>query len=193
MTVTVDVTNTGSVAGKEIVQVYVHDQESSISRPIKELKSFAKVALEPGETKTVTITLDFRAFAFYHPRYRAWITEDGAFDILFGASSQDIRHTVTTTLKSSIQLPCILDRESTLKEWIEDPRGFQVIQPLLEQMQTHVEEMFGGDEGIGMDAIGFISDMPLGNLLMFVQDTLPTPVEEMVAGLLQQAHAVELE
>jgi beta-glucosidase len=193
LTVTVDVTNTGSVAGKEIVQVYVHDQESSISRPIKELKSFAKVALEPGETKTVTITLDFRAFAFYHPRYRAWITEDGDFDILFGASSQDIRHTVTTTIKSSIQLPCILDRESTLKEWIEDPRGFQVIQPLLEQMQTHVEEMFGGDEGIGMDAIGFISDMPLGNLLMFVQDTLPTPVEEMVAGLLQQAHAVDLE
>ena len=68
-----------------------------------------------------------------------------------------------------------------------------MIQPLLEQMQTHVEEMFGGDEGIGMDAIGFISDMPLGNLLMFVQDTLPTPVEEAVAGLLQQAHAVELE
>lgn len=193
LTVTLDVTNTGSVAGKEIVQVYVHDQEASISRPIKELKGFAKVALEPGETKTIAITLDFRAFAFYHPGYRAWITEDGDFDILFGASSQDIRHTVTTTLKSSIQLPCILDHSSTLKEWIEDPRGWVVIQPLLEQMQTHVDEMFGGDDGIGMDATGFISDMPLPSLLMFVQDTLPTPVEEMVAGLLQQAHAVELE
>lgn len=69
VTVSVDVTNTGRVAGKEIVQVYVHDQQSTLTRPPKELKGFAKVALEPGETKTVSIPLDFRAFAYYHPAY----------------------------------------------------------------------------------------------------------------------------
>jgi beta-glucosidase len=75
--VSVDVTNTGQVAGQEIVQVYVHDQQASLSRPVKELKGFAKVALEPGQTKTVQIPLDFRSFAFYHPKHKSWITEDG--------------------------------------------------------------------------------------------------------------------
>ena len=60
VTVSVDVTNTGPVAGKEVVQVYVHDRKSRLARPPKELKGFAKVALAPGETKTVTINLDFR-------------------------------------------------------------------------------------------------------------------------------------
>ena len=77
VTVSVDVTNTGCAAGKEIVQVYVHDRESGLARPEKELKGFAKVALAPGETKTVTIPLDFRAFAYYHPGYGQWIAEPG--------------------------------------------------------------------------------------------------------------------
>ncbi len=82
LTVSVDVTNTGKVAGKEVVQVYVHDRKSRLVRPPKELKGFAKVELQPGETKTVTLALDFRAFAYYHPAYKQWITEDGEFDIL---------------------------------------------------------------------------------------------------------------
>ncbi len=69
LTVSVDVTNTGKVAGKEIVQVYVHDRQSRLVRPPKELKGFAKVELQPGETKTVSIPLDFRSFAYYHPAY----------------------------------------------------------------------------------------------------------------------------
>ncbi len=97
LTVSVDVTNTGKMAGKEVVQVYVHDHKSRLVRPPKELKGFAKVALQPGETKTVNVSLDFRAFAYYHPAYRQWITEDGEFDILIGASSADIRCTKTVT------------------------------------------------------------------------------------------------
>ncbi len=89
VTVLVDVTNTGQVAGKEIVQVYVRDPESRLIRPVKELKGFAKLDLQPGETKTASITLDSRAFAYYDPAYRQWITEDGEFDILVGASSAD--------------------------------------------------------------------------------------------------------
>jgi len=91
LAVTVDVTNTGKFAGKEIVQVYVHDQKSGLVRPPKELKGFAKVELQPGETKSVSIRLDFRAFAYYHPEYKQWITEDGDFDILIAASAADIR------------------------------------------------------------------------------------------------------
>jgi len=82
LTVSVDVTNTGPVAGKETVQVYVHDQKSRLVRPPKELKGFAKVELQPGETKTVTTQLDLRAFAYYHPAYKQWITESGEFEYL---------------------------------------------------------------------------------------------------------------
>ena len=67
VTVSVDVTNTGCVAGKEVVQVYVHDRAAQLVRPEKELKGFAKVALEPGETQTVAIPLDLRSFAYWHP------------------------------------------------------------------------------------------------------------------------------
>ena len=111
LTVSVEVTNTGKMTGKEVIQVYVHDHKSRLVRPVKELKGFAKVELQPGETKTVTVFLDFRAFAYYHPAYRQWITEDGEFDILIGASSTDIHCTSTVTLHSTLELPSILHRE----------------------------------------------------------------------------------
>lgn len=89
--VALTVKNTGSVAGQEVVQVYVADKEASLPRPPKELKAFQKVALAPGETKTLNFTLDERAFAFYDPYQAKWVVEPGAFSILVGASSQDIR------------------------------------------------------------------------------------------------------
>ena len=67
------------------MQVYVHDRQAGLVRPPKKLKGFAKIALQPGETSTVTIALDFRAFAYYHPAYKQWITESGEFDLLIGA------------------------------------------------------------------------------------------------------------
>lgn len=83
--------NTGTMAGKEIAQVYVRDVESTIFRPDKELKEFVKVSLEPGEEKVVRISLDSRAFAFYDARSGKWKVESGEFEILVGASSRDIR------------------------------------------------------------------------------------------------------
>ena len=189
LTVSVDVTNTGPVAGKEIVQVYVRDHKARLVRPLKELKGFAKVALQPGETKTVSVTLDFRAFAYYHPTYGQWITEDGAFDILIGASSADIRCVRTVTLKSTLELPCVLNRESTLREWLEDPRGKAVFQPHFKQLIGSIMATFGGVEeegGINMDAMGFLMDMPLRDGLSFQEATLPMSADEIVAGLLGQ-------
>jgi beta-glucosidase len=188
LTVSVDVTNTGSVAGKEIVQVYVHDKDCTLSRPPKELKGFAKVALEPGETKRVVIPLDFRSFAFYHPRYHTWITEDGEFEILIGASSQDIRHTLTTTLISTLELPSLLNEESTIREWVADSRGLVVIQPLIEMMRAQVDALLGEDQPIGMNVLDMYMDMPLISVLMFQRNALPNTPEEIVAGLLEQVH-----
>lgn len=190
VTVTLDVTNTGRFAGKEIVQIYLHDPQSGLVRPQKELKGFAKVELQPGETKSIAIQLDFRAFAYYHPEYKQWITEDGDFDILIAASATDIRHTLAVTLESTLNLPCILDKESTIREWLADPRGKAVFGPTFTQMEANAREMFGaGSEGgIGMDVMEMFSDMPLVSVLMFQQDTLPMHPEDMVADLLEQVH-----
>ncbi len=89
--VSVTVTNTGSVAGKEVVQLYVADKTASLARPQKELKRFAKIALEPGASQTVTFTLDERALAFYDPYKAEWVAEPGEFEVLIGSSSRDIR------------------------------------------------------------------------------------------------------
>ncbi len=99
--VSVDVTNTGQRAGKEVVQVYLRDIATSLHRPDKELKAFAKVQLEPGECKTVTLTLARDALAYYDDLERKWVAEAGEFEVLVGSSSQDIRATTLFTLKSS--------------------------------------------------------------------------------------------
>jgi beta-glucosidase len=96
--VSLTVRNTGNRAGKEVVQLYVGDRVSSLPRPPAELKGFAKVALEPGESRTVRFTLERRAFAFYDPYRREWVVEPGEFDILAGSSSRDIRARATLTL-----------------------------------------------------------------------------------------------
>jgi beta-glucosidase len=192
LTVTVDVTNTGHMAGKEIVQVYVHDRAWGLVRPEKELKGFAKVALQPGETKSVAIKLDFRAFAYYHPEYKQWITEDGDFDILIASSAAHIRHTVAVMLESTLNLPCILDRESTIREWMADPRGKVAFGPFYAQMEEQSRKMFGGGDGdentIGMDFMDMMGDMPLLSVLMWQQSALPMHPEDLVDGLLTQVH-----
>jgi beta-glucosidase len=193
LTVSVEVTNTGEIAGKEIVQVYVHDHESKLARPPKELKAFAKVDLQPGETKTVTVSLDFRAFAYYHPSYQQWITENGEFDILIGASSADIRCTETVTLQSTLELPSILNRDSTLREWTEDPSGMNVLAPLYQQIHEQMLSNFSENDSaqIGMDPMGFLLDTPLLNLLHFFGDGLPSSPEEMVDDLLAKVHSTD--
>ena len=89
--VSFNVTNIGDVAGKEVCQIYVAPLESSVVRPVKELKGFEKVMLAPGETKRVTVYLDTRAFSYYNTNLNDWHAESGRYGILVGASSQDIR------------------------------------------------------------------------------------------------------
>lgn len=199
ITVSIDITNTGEMAGKEIVQVYVCDHQSSLVRPEKELKGFAKVSLQPGETKTVSIDLDFRAFAYYHPRYADWITEDGAFDILIAASANDIRQRVTVTLESTMVLPCILDKESTMREWMADPRGRAVFRSYYDTIEADTRERFGGNNGdnaryatdgaLGMDVMDMLNEMPIISVLL--KDTWKAHPEDIVTELLAKVHNAE--
>ena len=87
VTVSVDVKNTGDVAGKEVVQLYVSAGESEIIRPIRELRGFDKISLEPGEEKTVTFTLGKRAFAYWNEEIHDWYVSDGAYEIQIGKNA----------------------------------------------------------------------------------------------------------
>ena len=91
VTVEVQVTNTGALAGKAVLQVYVRDVEAAVYRPDRELKGFTKVALEPGASTRVAVPLGRRAFAYWHPDRRDWVVEPGRFEVLVGASSRDVR------------------------------------------------------------------------------------------------------
>ncbi len=90
ITFTVPVTNTGTVAGAETIQLYISDLKSSVERPIKELKAFSKVFLQPGETKQVSLTIDKSALSFYNDQTRQWTAEPGDFKALIGTSSRNI-------------------------------------------------------------------------------------------------------
>ncbi len=103
VTVSFKVKNTGKMDGAEVVELYVSDVESTIYRPVKELKGFKKVFLKAGEEKTVEITLDKRAFAYYNVNIHDWHVESGAFQILVGASSRDIRLTAEITVESTVE------------------------------------------------------------------------------------------
>lgn len=98
-TLTFRLTNTGKMTGSEVAQVYVHQQKSTLPRPEKELKGFQKIFLKPGETKLVTIKLDEAAFSYYSDVRNNWVLEPGSFQLLVGASSDDIRLEKTVTIK----------------------------------------------------------------------------------------------
>jgi beta-glucosidase len=89
--VSVNVRNSGSRAGAEVVELYVHDGHATIDRPVQELKGFRRVNLAPGETQTVRFTLDRSALAFYSPTKKDWMVDPGQFDVWVGSSSRDIR------------------------------------------------------------------------------------------------------
>jgi beta-glucosidase len=95
--VRVRVTNTGRMRGAEVVQCYVRDLEVTVERPPQELKGFVKVELDPGESRTVDIPLDDRAFAFWDVGTHRWVVEPGEFELRLGSSSRDIRQRVTIT------------------------------------------------------------------------------------------------
>ena len=122
VTVGVSVTNTGAVAGAEVVQIYVRDVESSVARPVRELKAFAKVFLEPGESRQVSVQLDDRSFAFWSVLHGRWAVEAGDFEIAVGSSSRFLAETHTITLEAP-RLALPLTKDSTLHEWLADEKG----------------------------------------------------------------------
>ncbi len=124
--VELDVANTGKVAGKEVVQLYIHPVNSRMSRPEKELKAFSKVELKPNETKTITFKLDREAFWYFDEGQDSWAIEPGDFEILIGASSRDIRMSGLVTIEPEPRASR-LHTGLTIRALLDDPDGSAIL------------------------------------------------------------------
>ncbi|AIQ31500.1 glycosyl hydrolase family 3 [Paenibacillus sp. FSL P4-0081] len=158
VTVTAKVKNTGNRSGKEVVQLYVKDVVSSVIRPVKELKGFEKVALEPGEEKVVTFKLGKRAFAYYHVELKDWVVESGEFEILMGKSSMDIELSETVYVHSTVKINKKYTLDSTLGDIGAELAGKQLVSKIIEGMG------FGGsdsDAPFGMDLESLLHSLKL--------------------------------
>ena len=163
LTLSFEVTNTGDVFGKEVVQLYVQDLTHSVIRPIKELKNFEKISLEPNETKIVTFTLSKRDFAYYETRTSDWYVSTGNYRLLVGASSRDIRLQKTIFIESTKNLPFEITANTTFGDLMKHPELNTVISGLLEAMGEESEE-----GAISKDMkLAMIYDMPIRALRSF--------------------------
>ncbi|MFR9153978.1 MAG: glycoside hydrolase family 3 C-terminal domain-containing protein, partial [Hungatella sp.] len=181
--VSVKVENIGNRAGKEIVQLYVQDNESSVIRPVKELKGFEKVELAPGEEKEVSFTLDKRSFAYYNTEISDWDVETGDFTIMIGKSSRDIALSAVVRVESTRQYKRVFTINSTFGDIMADPKGQEIVSKMLEKM--NLDDI--GGEAISKDAMmAMMGYMPLRGALMMGGDKIRP---EMIEGLLDQLNA----
>ena len=139
LTVSVNVTNTGAVAGKEVVQLYVSDAVSTVFRPIRELKGFEKVELKPGQTKTVTFELDKRAFAYWNTKLHDWHVETGDFGIEICSDSRTVLLSENVKVESTVQVPVQYTVNSIIGDLMQDPKAMAVLAPYMKL------NMFGGE------------------------------------------------
>jgi len=129
--VSFDIKNIGDYKGKEIAQLYISDKESTVVRPNKELKGFSKVNLKPGETKTVSLTLDERDFSFYSEMLGEFVVESGEFDILIGSSSSDIRLQAVINFDSEVEVRAELTAKHSIEAFLSDDRTADIMKGLL--------------------------------------------------------------
>ncbi|WP_019925113.1 glycoside hydrolase family 3 C-terminal domain-containing protein [Nocardia sp. BMG111209] len=162
ITATVAVTNTGTRAGREIVQFYAGLPGSAHTRAVRELKGFAEVTLEPGQTADVTVAIRREDLAYWDIRIDDWVVEPGDYEIAAAASGADLRLRRTVTVTGDT-VPLSVDGDTTLGELLADPAAAAAVIPLLQQMMP----ADGGGTALGMDIARMVMSIPLGMLASF--------------------------
>lgn len=166
--ISLKVKNSGNRAGSEVVQIYVKDVDSSVSRPDKELKGFEKVYLEAGEEKSLQFKLSKRSFAYYNTLLKDWHVETGEFLILAGSSSRDIRACVKVKVNSTVMLPQKYTAHSTLGDIAQNPIGAHIVKKMMEEFQTKMSTAGQKPpEGLQNMLMAIMNDLPMSKLYMF--------------------------
>ena len=179
--VCVDVKNTGSRAGKEVVQLYVSDLNGTIERPVKELKGFEKVELQPGETKTVEFEIDARALSYYSEELGDWFAPSGEYALLAGEASDRITAEGRVKFETKKMLPLHIDVDTTIGELLSDPRTAPVIHQMMAGRAHDSGEggISGNEEEDAAMQNAMMQYMPIKSLVSF--GVLPP---DQVQGLL---------
>ena len=162
--VTVDVTNTGKMAGKEVVQLYVSDKNGTPDRPLKELKGFAKVELQPGEKKSVSITIDARSLSYFEEKIGDWFAPSGKYEILVGDASDHITACTEISFVTKKIVPMRMDSSITVGELLANPVTAPVIRGMMNQMAGAGPVDFSEPDPM-MEAM--MRFMPLKSLISF--------------------------
>ncbi|MDR1615953.1 MAG: glycoside hydrolase family 3 C-terminal domain-containing protein [Syntrophomonadaceae bacterium] len=181
--ISVSVKNTGDAAGKEIVQLYVQPDVSGstigVIRPVKELKAFKKMSLEPNETKTAVFELTYRDFAFYDAVMSGWRVNSGRYKILAGASSADIRGETEVEVISARIERKTFTRDSLMGDICAVEAGKTVIDELLKVLSTQTQGKTGGKPGDEEAYMKMVMSMPIKVLILLGVS------EEQVDGILE--------
>ncbi|MDR7183598.1 beta-glucosidase [Microbacterium trichothecenolyticum] len=187
--VTVAVTNTGDRAGREVVQVYSSLSGSSVQRARRELKAFVSVALEPGETQVVTLTVRRKDLAYWDIRADRWVVEGGEYTVDVAASSRDIRSSVAVAVEGDV-LTLPLSRTSSMGEVLSHPIAGPVVQAAIAQMMGGLGDSAASIMPEGVDMSKMMESFPIGRIGMMgalAGDGAAAP--EMIDGLLAMANA----
>lgn len=174
--VSADITNTGNCDGAEIVQLYIKNPVVYEIRPEKELRNFAKVFLKAGETKTVTFTLNARAFSYYETRIHDWYAESGDYEILLASSSRDIRLQDTVSITGSKKIPFVADYITTCEDVELFAKDGSALDEMLRRSGFAEATDHDGDDSMGSGTADMMKAMftgtPLHSILSFSSEEL---------------------
>ncbi len=174
--VSADITNTGNCDGAEIVQLYIKNPVVYEIRPEKELRDFAKVFLKAGETKTVTFTLNARAFSYYETRIHDWYAESGDYEILLASSSRDIRLQDTVSITGSKKIPFVADYVTTCEDVELFAKDGSALDEMLRRSGFAEATDHDGDDSMGSGTADMMKAMftgtPLHSILSFSSEEL---------------------
>jgi beta-glucosidase len=189
--VSVTVKNTGSFSGAEAVQLYVSDRTGSAVRPVRELKNFAKVQLRPGESKSVTMMLDKRSFAWYSTEIGDWYAATGTYEIQIGSSSRDIRLTAAVEVVSTVKNAFVVTAATPIADIMNNPAAAEIFGPVSDRIMKAMgggEKRSSGAGNASGEAINeemmkaMVENMPLRSIRSFggmKQEELDTLVDSL--------------
>lgn len=188
LTVSVDVENTGTRTGKEVVQIYVAPGETETARPLKELRAFDKIELAPGEKKTVTFELDARAFAYWNTEIHDWYVESGAYEIQVGKNAEEVLLHTSIQVKGTKKIKKTYTLNTCIGELMQDEKGKVVFGQMMgsNKQATEMAESNQANEVINDEMMAAImNDMPLRQLLSFVPGMTREALEQILAAVNQ--------
>lgn len=175
--------NTGDQAGAEAVQLYIGAADSKVIRPVKELRDFQKVFLQPGESKEITFEVDCSSLAYYETKLDDWFAPSGTYQIAIGSSSEDIRLQREVAYTAVTKIPAVITRDSSLGELAGNPKAAMLFSAVKYDGATEADAQGLGEAG-GDLAAAMMEEMPLGSLVSFGMMS-----EEQLDGLIQMLNS----